>query len=168
MVIINAPIIGTPVSFSNLNPDIPESDIKELCETIGPVIKTNKARSGKIFANFEKASDAKKCVEKFHKRTFDGTPMIVELVGSGAAAPGGGEKSTLFGTKLIAGGSGGRGGSNTTFKVTLSNSPSAGGGGSGGKGKQFKNRERVQKKKDPVTAEALDDDLDNYMAAKNK
>ena len=164
-------MIGTPVSFSNLNPDIPESDIKELCETIGPVVKTNKARNGKIFANFEKASDARKCVEKFHKRTFDGTPMIVELVVSGAAVASSNDKSSLFGTKLTSPPSGGgRGGGNTTFKVTLSSNPSFDGGGGGGLkgGKQFQKGGRVPKKKEPVTAEALDDDLDNYMAAKSK
>jgi len=46
---------GVEVVFSNLNPDIPAADIQELCETIGTVIRTNKARNGKIFAGFERA-----------------------------------------------------------------------------------------------------------------
>ena len=161
---------GVEVCFSNLNPDIPASDIQELCETIGTVLRTNKARNGKIFAGFEKAGDARKCVEKFNNRTFDGTPMVVELVEKAtSAASSDNVKSGMFGTKLAAGGN-----NNTTFRVTLSAPSSApvrapvrapsSAPSSAPKGKKVKT---FAAKKEPASAEALDDELDNYMSAKS-
>ena len=77
---------GTSITFQNLKPDISESDIKELCQTVGEVLSVDlKKKSGKSTgvadAVFARRSDALAAVKKFSALTLDGSPLKCELTG---------------------------------------------------------------------------------------
>jgi RNA recognition motif-containing protein len=73
---------GTSVTFSNLVTSILDSDMEELCSSIGEVKDVEVIRKqGKTFSKviFARRSDALKCVADFNGQTLDGLPMVVEL-----------------------------------------------------------------------------------------
>jgi hypothetical protein len=75
---------GTSITFENLQPDITESDIKELCQTVGDVLsvhlkKKNGRSTGVAEAIFERRTAATEAVKKFSALTLDGVPLRCEL-----------------------------------------------------------------------------------------
>jgi hypothetical protein len=67
---------GAKVKISNLNPDITEVDITDLCETIGEVVKVRRFKgSGAAECIFNRRADALAAVKRFDSLTFDGVMM---------------------------------------------------------------------------------------------
>lgn len=76
---------GTSITFENLQTDITESDIEELCQTVGDVlsVKLRKGKNGRSTGVaeviFERRSAAIQAVKKFSSLTLDGVPLKCEL-----------------------------------------------------------------------------------------
>jgi RNA recognition motif-containing protein len=81
-----APIIsGTYVIFENLNSNIIEDDLRELCMSVGEIksITLNQAHGSLKRAEvvFARRSSALECITKFHSVKLDGLAMTVKLKG---------------------------------------------------------------------------------------
>lgn len=176
---------GTAVIFSNMNFNITQTDIRELCATIGPIgprifMKNN---SGSADVMFDQKYDAIQAVKRFNNLTLDGRPMKVVLKESQsnqgqAGAPAlnqsrnagrmGGRE--LFGTRTT------RNTAPATFSVNMGGLPKQ--AKKVQKEKQVKEvkvkvvREKkekvVREKATPADPAQLDADMDSYFAARAK
>lgn len=170
---------GVAVIFSNLNFNISQSDIRELCATIGPIGPKifMKSNSGTADVMFDLKYDAIQAVKRFNNLTLDGRPMKVFLKDSNtsgaipavsqgrAAGPFGGRD--LFGTRNTRQ-------VNTSFQVNLGGVPAPKAKKQvAGKEKKVKvvkeKKEKPKKEKAaPATGEQLDADMDSYFANRAK
>lgn len=79
------------IAVSNLAPTVTEHDVMELFKQIGRVTKANLnydgngKSKGSATVVFARKSDATKAVAEYHNRTFDGRPMVIEVVVSSDA-----------------------------------------------------------------------------------
>lgn len=119
---------GTAVIFSNMNFNITQTDIRELCATVGPIGPRifMKPNAGNADVMFDQKYDAIQAVKRFNNLTLDGRPMKVFLKDSNqgqAGAPAlnqsrnagrmGGRE--MFGTRQVRGQN-----SSATFSVNMS------------------------------------------------
>lgn len=82
----NPPISGTYVIFENLNSNIIEDDIKDLCTSVGEIksisfSKVQRSALNRAEVIFARRSAALECITKFHSVKLDGLAMIVKLKG---------------------------------------------------------------------------------------
>ena len=163
---------GAKVKVGNLDFGVTQSDIKELFGEIGQVksvellTKPDGGSKGVAFVVYAKKPDAAKAIETYNGVPLDGKPLKISLVGgavAGAAAAvkvvaGGGQRKVVVGGKGAGKGQGGgRSAGTQTGK----------GRGRGGKeGGRGKGRGKKEKKEaaEPMSADALDADLDSYKA----
>lgn len=153
--------------IENLDFGVNDGDIKELFSEFGPLKKNaiHYDRSGRSLGTaeviFEYKSDAVKAMKQYQGVPLDGRPMKIELIGtddtSGGGGVGGGgysrsPRGSYGGGRSQRGGFRGRGGGYRGGR--------GGGGGSGGRSQQTK--------KEEISADALDRELDAYKANINK
>lgn len=164
---------GAKVKVGNLDGGVTQSDIKELFGEIGQVkavellTRPDGSSKGIAFVVYTKKPDAAKAIERYNGVPLDGKPLKISLVGGvvpGAAAAvkvvvRGGQRKVA-----VAGGNGagkgkGQGGGRAAGTQTGKGRGAKEGGRGKGKGKKEKKDAPT-----PMSADALDADLDSYKA----
>lgn len=78
--------VNGKIRVSNLGPDVNTSDVKELFEEFGALIKAevqydNSGRTlGTAYVVFKDKVDATKAMEKYNEQLLDGQPMKIEMI----------------------------------------------------------------------------------------
>ncbi|WOL01970.1 THO complex subunit 4A-like [Canna indica] len=149
---------GTKLYISNLEYGVSNEDIKELFSEVGDLKRysINYDRSGRSKGTaevvFARRADAVAAVKRYNNVLLDGKPMKIEIIGTNIPAP----------PALPQFSNGSFGNPNGASK---SNGPGRGSAGwprGGGRGRG-RGRGRGKGRGEPVTAEALDADLDKYL-----
>ncbi|CAL9055949.1 unnamed protein product [Musa banksii] len=146
---------GTKLYISNLEYGVSNEDIKELFSEVGDLKRysINYDRSGRSKGTaevvFSRRADALAAVKRYNNVLLDGKPMKIEVIGTNISTPAAIPQS-VFGNF--------NGSSKSTGPGRGSTGPQGGGRGRG------RGRGRGKGRGEPVSADALDADLDKYHA----
>lgn len=157
---------GAKIKVANLDAGVTTGDIQELFGEIGKLksaeVVTNQAGASKGFAmvTYLKKADAQKAIETYNGVPLDGKPLKITLSGGGAGGAdsvrvvaGGGER------KVVVRGGGGKGAGRGAGRGAGSERGRGRGKGKGGAGG------RGRGKKEELTAEQMDADLDSWKTS---
>ncbi|XP_042419078.1 THO complex subunit 4B-like [Zingiber officinale] len=148
---------GTKLYISNLEFGVSNEDIKELFSEVGDLKRysINYDRSGRSKGSaevvFARRTDAIAAVKRYNNVLLDGKPMKIEIIGTNISTPAVVPQAT----------DGAFGKPNGTSKSTGPARVSPGWPRAGGRGRG-RSRGRGKGRSEPVSAEALDADLDKY------
>ncbi|WOL00694.1 THO complex subunit 4A-like [Canna indica] len=148
---------GTKLYISNLEYGVSNEDIKELFAEIGDLkrysINYDKSGRSKGTAEvvFSRRSDAFEAVKRYNNVLLDGKPMIIEIIGTNVPTP----------PAVPQFSNGAFGNANAASKSTGPGRGTSGWPRGGGRGRG-RGRARGRGRNEPVSAAALDADLDKY------
>uniref|UniRef100_V5HTU7 Putative dna polymerase delta n=1 Tax=Ixodes ricinus TaxID=34613 RepID=V5HTU7_IXORI len=74
------PLQGVSVLVANLDPQVTETDIRDLFQDIGPMQDARMVAVGTALATFHRQSDAVKAFKAYHGRLLDGRPMNLTVL----------------------------------------------------------------------------------------
>ncbi|CAF0819099.1 unnamed protein product [Adineta steineri] len=161
----------TKLLISNLDYSVTTSDVQELFEDIGAVrvARVHYDESGRSLGTaeviFERRVDAANAQQKYNGLNLDGRPMDIRLIG--AVNDGSQQQQQTPRASYTNGNSNGNQRSGFRNNNNQQNGTRNGGNfsrGGGGGGKQQQNGTRNNTKKENVTAEDLDAELEAYRA----
>ncbi|CAL9770387.1 THO complex subunit 4A-like [Musa acuminata AAA Group] len=150
---------GTKLYISNLEYGVSNEDIKELFSEVGDLKRysINYDRSGRSKGTaevvFARRADALAAVKRYNNVLLDGKPMKIEIIGTNISTPAAVPQLS----------NGAFGNSNGASKSTGPGRGSAGWPRGGGRGRG-RDRGRGRGRGEPVSAAALDAELDKYHA----
>jgi len=157
----------TKLLIANLDYDVTTSDVQELFEDVGAVrvarvhYDENGRSLGTAEVVFERRVDAVAAQQKYNSLNLDGRPMDIRLVG---AVDDGAQQQSTRGSYANGTGGGGGGNQRSGFRNNNQQNGTRGGANRSRGGKQQQNGFGGNTKKENVTADDLDAELDAYRA----